>query len=296
MRYALYSLPLTQADNCGNAILNPGWSHPERKLPSSVLILGRKGCAVIDEEGERLEIRPSRIALLAAGRRHKGATPIESPASYFWIHFTASEGGLSLLDEEDAGTILSNADIVRHRLVESALLPQSLDLKDDEPFAQYFHALFYEQESPSYTPLRYQAIFREMLIALTERVIESRRSSRDEAQLTSIVYAVIAEISEHLTDTGLSVKSIATSLRLNPDYLGRRFKDVMGISIGSYILKKRIRIAEERLQLSHDTVKEVAERCGFGTMRHFLRQFKGERGMTPTDMRLHYLARHINNQ
>jgi AraC-like DNA-binding protein len=296
MDYALYALPLIHADNCGNAVLNPGWSHPERKLPSSVLILGRKGRAVIDDEGERLEIRPSRIVLLAAGRRHKGASPIEAPASYFWIHFTAGEGGLSRVDEEDASTILSNADIVRHRLGESALVPRSFDLEDDEPFTRHFHALFFEQEYPSYTQLKYQTIFREMLIALTERLIESRRGSRDEARLKSVVYAIIADISESLIDPELSVKSIATNLRLNPDYLGRRFKDVMGISIGSYILKKRIRLAEERLQFSHDTVKEVAERCGFGTMRHFLRQFKSERGMTPTEMRLHYLARHINNQ
>jgi AraC-like DNA-binding protein len=201
-----------------------------------------------------------------------------------------------MLEEEDAVAILSNADIVRHRLNKSALLPQSFDLKDEEPFTQYFHALFYEQESPSYTPMKYQMIFREMLIALTESVIESRKSVRGEAPLTSIVYAIIAEISERLTAPDLSVKSIAASLRLNPDYLGRRFKEVMGISIGSFILKKRIKLAEARLQLSHDTVKEVAELSGFGTMRHFLRQFKSEYGMTPTEMRLHYQARHINNQ
>jgi hypothetical protein len=31
-------------------------------------------------------------------------------------------------------------------------------------------------------------------------------------------------------------------------------------------------------------------------MRHFIRQFKSEAGTTPTEARLHYQARHINNQ
>jgi len=62
LRYTLYSLPDTRADNCGNAILNPGWSHPERLLPSSVLILGRKGRVLIDDEGDTLGLTqwPSR--------------------------------------------------------------------------------------------------------------------------------------------------------------------------------------------------------------------------------------------
>jgi AraC-like DNA-binding protein len=302
LRYALYSLPDTRADNCGNAILSPGWSHPERLLPSSVLILGRKGKALIDDEGEALEVGPSRIILLAAGRHHKGAEKIRASASYYWIHFTTAADALSLLDEGETDTILSSPDIRGYKLREAALLPQSFDLKDEEPFAQAFHELLFEQESPSYTPLKYQAIFRQMLIRLTECVIASygRQSSRARSEggspIASVVYAIVAEILENLIDPELSVKTIASRLRLNPDYIGRRFREVMGSSIGSFILKKRIQFAQGRLEESNDSVKEIARQCGFGTMRHFIRQFKSEAGMTPTEARLHYKARHINNQ
>jgi AraC-like DNA-binding protein len=301
VNFALYSLPDTRADNCGNAILSPGWSHPERLLPSSVLILGRKGTALIDVEGEVLEVRPSRIVLLPAGRRHKGAEKIAASASYYWIHFTAAPGALSMLSAEEAGPMLGNPDIRAHKLERSALLPESLDLKDEEPFAQAFHDLFFEQESPSYTPLKYQAIFRQMLIRLTECVIVtqgggSAGGADAGSQIASLVYATIAEVLENLTDPELSVKSIAARLRLNPDYIGRRFREVMGVSIGEYILKKRIQLARGRLEESNDSVKEITRQCGFGSMRHFIRQFKGAAGMTPTEARLHYQARHINNQ
>lgn len=246
-------------------------------------------------------MRPSRVVLLATGRHHRGAERIASSASYYWIHFTAAEGGFAVLDGVETDTILSSPDVRGYKLRSSALVPQSFDLRDEEPFAQAFHELLFEQESPSYTPLKYQAIFRQMLIRLTECVIASYGPSDGSrtgggSQIASIVYATIAEVVENLTDPELSVKSIAAKLRLNPDYIGRRFREVMGIPIGGYILKKRILLARCRLEESNDSVKEIARQCGFGTMRHFIRQFKSEAGMTPTEARLHFQARHINNQ
>jgi AraC-like DNA-binding protein len=301
LRFALYSLPATHADNCGNAILSPGWSHPERLLPSSVLIVGRKGRVRIEDEGEVLEVRPGRVVLLAAKRRHRGAEAIAAPASYFWIHFTAMDEGPAMLSEQEADTILSNPSIRGYKIAESALLPQAFNPKDGDPIVQAFHDLFYEQESPSYTALKYQAIFRQLLIHLTECVIEGRGAPdgagmADGSPIASVVYSIIAYVLEHLMDPELSVKAVAAELRLNPDYLGRRFKEVMGISIGSFILKKRIQFAQGRLQESRDSVKEIAAQCGFGSARHFIRQFKSEAGMTPTDARQHFIARHINNQ
>jgi AraC-like DNA-binding protein len=301
VEYALFSLTQIHADNCGNAILNPGWNHPERRLPSSVLILGHKGSALIEDEGDTLEIRPSRITLLAAGRLHRGAARIGASASYYWIHFTAMDDSPTMIGSQEADTILSSPDIRLHKLKEAALIPQSLDLKDEEPFAQAFHDLLFEQESPSYTALKYQTIFQGLLIKITECAIashcdSSRASASGESPIASIVYTIIAEVLENLTDPELSVKTIAAKLRLNPDYIGRRFKEVLGISIGRFILKKRIQFAETRLQDSRDTITEIAQRCGFGTVRHFIRQFKSESGLSPTEMRLHHQARHINNQ
>jgi AraC-like DNA-binding protein len=266
-----------------------------------VLILGRKGRVLIDDEGETLEIVPGRMVLLASGRHHRGARPIDAPASYYWIHFTASAGGPEMLTEQEAITILSNPDVRSHKLAEAALIPQSFAPNDPEPFAQAFRDLLFDQESPSYTSLKYQAIFRLSLIRLTEGFLGSRslpgkETPAADSSVASIVYPVVAYILEHLIDPDLSVKTVASALRLNPDYLGRRFKQVMGISIGGFILRKRVQFAQGRLQESRDSVKEIARQCGFATTRHFIRQFKSEAGMTPTEARLHYLARHINNQ
>lgn len=302
MLYGLYSLPDIRADNCGEAILRPGWIHPERRLPSSVLILGRRGRAAIDDEGEGLEVRPGRAILLPAGRGHRGAAPIRASAAYYWIHFTAPLRAMSLLGEGEALAVLGDQGIARHRLRESALVPQSLDLPDPGPVARCFRDLLFEQESPSYTPLKYQAVFRCLLIALTECALESRGGAaregdaRPDDELSRISYAVRARISERLCDPELSVKSIAAFLGLNPDYLGRRFKKAAGVSIGTFILRERVKLAEARLQSTRDPVKRIAAACGFASTRHFLRRFKAERGVTPTELRLHYDARHINNQ
>jgi AraC-like DNA-binding protein len=282
-------------DNCGNALLSSGWSHPSRILPSSVLLFGRRGCVSILEEDTILELVPDRLLLLASGRQHRGmGPPIDAPASYYWIHFTQQREPLMLSDRE-ASPLLSNKDVQKERLAESALIPQRLDVQAPEPIEILFRELLHEQERPAYTSRRYQLLFESLLIAVTEATISAFLPERELSAGMSIVYSVIAEIMANLTDPGQSTKAIARRLGHNPDYIERLFKEVVGFSIGEYILKQRIKMAIAELQSDSSTVASVAERCGFASVRHFLRQFKKKQGMTPSELRRRYTAIHVNN-
>ena len=101
-------------------------------------------------------------------------------------------------------------------------------------------------------------------------------------------------IADNLTDPDLSVKSIAYNFHYNPDYIGRQFKSIMGIPLGKYILNLRIKMAMKFLQETHETIANIAPKCGFVSLRHFLRQFKNEKGMTPSELRHRFQAIHIN--
>ena len=295
MNYFLFAeLPRIHSDDCGCAMLNPGWIHMKRKLAETVIILGRKNSAFLEDEGEQIEIRPNRICMLAAGRMHQGTKAITVPVSYYWMHF-ATPAAPVLLSDDEVDTILNNKDVIKQRLRRAALVKQQLDLKDPEPFNRLFHDLLYEQERPSYTTWKFQVLVQQLLIRATEATIAEHAVPRTLPADSDIVYAILSLIAERLSDPNLSVKYMADVLRHNPDYIGRKFKRVMGLSIGEYVLQKRIEVATLRLQETYGSVAEISTQCGFGSVRHFLRQFKAVQGITPTELRARYRTMYINS-
>jgi AraC-like DNA-binding protein len=275
-------------------MLNPGWIHMKRRLAETVIILGRKNSAFLEDEGEQIEIRPNRICILAAGRMHWGTKAIAVPVSYYWLHF-ATPALPVLLSDDQANTILNNRDVIKQRLSRAVLVKQQLDLKDPEPFNRLFHDLLYEQERPSYTTWKFQVLVQQLLIKATEATIAEHAVPRTLPTDSALVYEILSLIAERLSDPNLSIKYIADVLRHNPDYIGRKFKHVMGISIGEYILQKRIELATLRLQETYGSVAEISTQCGFGSVRHFLRQFKVVQGITPTELRARYKTMYINS-
>jgi AraC-like DNA-binding protein len=275
-------------------MLNPGWIHMKRKLTETVIILGRKNSALIDDEGEQIEVQPNRICILAAGRMHQGKKAITEPVSYYWLHF-ATPSPPALLSGDEASTILSNKDVIKQRLSKAALVKQQLDLKDPEPFNRLFHELLYEQERPSYSSLKFQVLAQQLLIHATEATIVEHTVPRTLSTGSDLAYAILSLIAERLSDPNLSIKYIADVLRHNPDYVGRKFRRVMGLSIGDYILQKRIELATLRLQETYGSVAAISAQCGFGSIRHFLRQFKAVQGITPSELRARYRTMYINS-
>jgi len=288
------SLGQVHADNGGLAILNPGWTHPRRLLTSSVLLVGLKGTVQVFVEDEKIELSPGRSMVLPAGRIHGGTAALTEGASYYWMHFTLP-GELTFLSQEEADTILSSEGVTSHRLEDAAFLPLLFDLPEPEPFRDEFRELLNLQENPTYTGWKFQLLFQCLLIHLTEAVIGAHRPPKIPSSSSSVVYGILECVAENLTDCNLSIKTIAQTLLLNLDYAGRRFKEVMGLSVGDYILKERLKIALLRLHQTSDTLEKVSTATGFGTLRHFLRQFKAQFGFTPTEARIRYRMMHINS-
>lgn len=291
--FLIPSLSQVHADNGGLGIFNPGWVHPARLLTSSVLILGVRGTVPLWVDGEGLQIVPGRLILLPAGLVHSGATPLTEGASYFWVHFTLPEPG-AFLTQEEADTILSSGGVTSHLLDEAAFLPFQFDLPEPEPHADEFRELLNQQENPTYTRWKFQVLFQLMLVHLTETVIRTHRPPQVFSSSSSVVYGILACVAENLTDPNLSIKMVARNLGLNLDYAGRRFKQVMGLSVGDYILGERLKIAVARLKQTTETLEAVASACGFGSQRHFLRQFKAKYGTTPTEVRNRHRMMHFN--
>ncbi|TDD82204.1 helix-turn-helix domain-containing protein [Actinomadura rubrisoli] len=91
-------------------------------------------------------------------------------------------------------------------------------------------------------------------------------------------------VREHL-DQPLTVAEFARIARMSERTLARRFHEIMGVTPMQWLLRQRIRLAQELLETSDAAIEEVSRRTGFGTAATFRHQFKRVTGQSPLTYR-----------
>ena len=89
----------------------------------------------------------------------------------------------------------------------------------------------------------------------------------------------------------ISLSDIADALHTNKNYLCTYFKEKTGVSVMEYIRRRRLEYAERLLKTTELRGIDLATECGYGSISHFLRDFKARYGVTPTEMRLSLLEK-----
>lgn len=69
------------------------------------------------------------------------------------------------------------------------------------------------------------------------------------------------------------------------DYLGRLFKQKNGISLGAYVIERRMELAKKLLREDRLWVSEVAQAVGYDNFAYFSRLFRKKTGMAPKEYR-----------
>lgn len=94
------------------------------------------------------------------------------------------------------------------------------------------------------------------------------------------INALIAWINEHLEER-LSLDIIAAKSGYSKWYLQNIFKEVKGISLGSYVRKCRLNKAASELVCGEETILNIALKYHFDCQQTFTRAFKREFSTTP---------------
>ena len=79
----------------------------------------------------------------------------------------------------------------------------------------------------------------------------------------------------------LSVDALAEISGYSRWHFSRAFKKIQGVSVPQYVLELRLKQAEELLQFTQYSIKEIAEMCGFRNTAYFIRCFSNTFGVTP---------------
>lgn len=82
-------------------------------------------------------------------------------------------------------------------------------------------------------------------------------------------------------DRSVSVNEMAESVGLSPSRFHRLYKGYFGVSPSKDLQKARVEHAKRLLVSPEMRVAEVADLLGYGSVYHFIRQFRGETGMSP---------------
>lgn len=85
--------------------------------------------------------------------------------------------------------------------------------------------------------------------------------------------------------TKITLEQLADRAGLAPTYLSKLFHKEVGMTISSYILKKRIEASENMLKYSEYSCTEISNYLCFSSESHFIQVFKKITGFTPKHYR-----------
>lgn len=93
---------------------------------------------------------------------------------------------------------------------------------------------------------------------------------------------IIKLVEEHYTEN-IGLTNIAEMAGMNPDYLGRLFKDHTGKTFVEYITDLRINYSMELLKNSTLKIKQIGETVGYPNSNYFIKVFKQHTTLTPKE-------------
>ena len=118
--------------------------------------------------------------------------------------------------------------------------------------------------------------------------IESVTPTTKAATPLRYAVAMIKYVLEHLSDP-LPASEVAEVVGLHPNYALNLFSSVMNVSLHKFVVRMRLIRARHLLFEGNLSIENVAYRSGFPSLSQFYVQFRTAYGLTPRQMRAHYL-------
>jgi AraC-like DNA-binding protein len=186
--------------------------------------------------------------------------------------------------------------LVRDRWLRKLLLSADVLVEENEPrIADLFERIRHEGEHRGYL---YRELCSAFLAELLFVYLRNDHTGHDDLQSDPleqepagdwIVQRAARFIREHHADD-CSLMQVARIVGRSDRHVRQRFKSTLGVSPRRYLLQYRIHRAQELIEYSGDSFKEIASKVGFKSVHHFARAFHEVCGETPGGWRRKYQA------
>jgi Signal transduction histidine kinase len=128
----------------------------------------------------------------------------------------------------------------------------------------------------------YKYYVQQQNISLTEKSTSSSQMTRFDEEF---MRKVVQSTEENLDNADFKIDVLADSMNMSRAVFYRKFKSIIGISPIEFVIKKRIKRAEQLIQSEEYSISEIAYMSGFASPQYFNRVFKGIMGCTPKEFK-----------
>ncbi len=249
---------------------NTSHIHERRTMNVSELMLISEGELYI-KHMEDYHLVKNDIFFLPQGIEHYGTR--SSDCQLHWHHFFMPENA----------RIVEEADIPENPPKSLLVLPIRFSLKKPETA----FVLSYQLEQYKWTDEDTQFVRNALMTAVIGE-IALEYTKRSQGISHKRLNSIISYIDNNFQHHPISVKLLAEQFGYNEKYIFNLFKTYLGISPLQYIINRKLVEARQMVLNTSDTVESIALSLHYDNPQYFLRQFKKQFGMTPTEMRHNY--------
>ena len=117
-------------------------------------------------------------------------------------------------------------------------------------------------------------------ISNIQEIIKKYKLNKYDSLINKICEIIIKNIGK---DKLLDI--IAEELELSKDYIGKLFKNKIGITLNEYSTILKMEYGKKLLKTSNKKVYEISEELGYSTVDYFSKLFKNYTNLTPVQYR-----------
>lgn len=137
--------------------------------------------------------------------------------------------------------------------------------------------------NPDYSNYLTTAILIEFFHEIQETTLEpvNKEKKKHKVQL----YNDIVDYIKCNISTNIKVSDIASHFGYNPKYFSSLFNSITGKSLKQYLISEKMEHAKFLLSDSNQSILEISKSLGFNDSHNFMKLFKKQVGLTPTEYR-----------
>lgn len=127
--------------------------------------------------------------------------------------------------------------------------------------------------------------FNELHDELKEKTESFFKDTEGEAVDNPVIRMICEYISNHYSDSDLSVKSISDYAALSTSYACTYFKNETGMTLNQYITEFRMKKAKQLLTDPRNKVNDISAAVGYNDGNYFTKSFRKFTGLSPSEYR-----------
>ncbi len=153
-----------------------------------------------------------------------------------------------------------------------------------------YHRILTTQRDTYYSPIETNMWILQCNRFLQRLLVQARSIELPEKQsiYTKDDGRLIVAVNKYLESRSFeeqSISDLADELHISTSHLRRKFLQITGFSIGSYMLHYRMNQAIKMIVHSDANLTEISDHCGYESLAAFSRSFKSKFGVSPSEYR-----------